>query len=156
VFCRAASSRSLGTGVKLGASVTYVVEVVVRPNVSVESTGVVAATVSTKVVENRLTLVNVTAASVSVTEAVMVLVLQRGQPDSPILAKRQIYIVAGVIVPKKKEEQSATAEDGEGKAALAMTARRQLSRAQVGLIVSEKRGGRANTKALPQRAAKTS
>ncbi len=84
------------------------------------------------------------------------LVLQFGQSDSPMLAKRQVYTVAGVIVLKKKEEQSAAAENGEGKAALAVTARRQLSRAQVGLIVSEKAGGRVNLpKAIPQSAAKT-
>jgi hypothetical protein len=53
----------------------YVVEIDVRLIVSVESTVVVAAAVSIKVVENKLTLVNVTAASVSVTEAVTVLVL---------------------------------------------------------------------------------
>ena len=69
------SSRSLGTGETTGASVMYVVEIVVRLIVSVESTVVVAAAVSIKVVENKLTLVNVTAASVSVTEAVTVLVL---------------------------------------------------------------------------------
>jgi hypothetical protein len=133
----------------------YVVEIVVRLIVSVESTVVVAAAVSIKVVENKLTLVNVTAASVSVAEAVTVLVLQWGQSDSLMFAKRQDYTVAGVIVLKKKEEQSAAAEDGEGKAALAMTARRQLLREQVGLMVCEKTGGRANPKALPQRAAKT-
>jgi len=70
-----------------------------------------------------------------------------------MVAKCQVYTVAGVIVFKKKEEQSAAAEDGEGKTALAITARRQLSRAQVGLIVAT--GGRANPKVLPQRAAKT-
>jgi len=69
------SSRSLGTGETTGASVMYVVEIDVRLIVSVESTVVVAAAVSIKVVENKLTLVNVTAASVSVTEAVTVLVL---------------------------------------------------------------------------------
>ncbi len=52
-----------------------------------------------------------------------------------MFAKRQVYTVAGVIVLSKKDEQSAAAEDGEGEAALAMTARRQLSRAQVGLMV---------------------
>ena len=72
-----------------------------------------------------------------------------------MLAQRQVYTVAGVIVFKKKEEQSTAAEYVDGKAALAMNARRQLSRKQVGLIVSEKTGGRANPKVLPQKAAKT-
>jgi hypothetical protein len=46
-----------------------VVEVVVTPYMSVENTVVVAAAVSTKVVDNKLVLVKVTAASVSVAEA---------------------------------------------------------------------------------------
>jgi hypothetical protein len=56
----------------------------------------------------------------------------------PCSTRCQTYTVAGVTVFKKNEEQSAAAEDGEGAAPLAMTARRQLSRAHVGLIVSEK------------------
>lgn len=45
------------------------VEVVVAPNISVENNVLVAAAVSTEVVENKLVLVKVTAASVAVAEA---------------------------------------------------------------------------------------
>jgi len=47
---------------------------------------------------------------------------------------RKTYTVAGVTVFLKKEEQSCEADAGPGFALLAITALRQLSRAQVGLI----------------------
>jgi hypothetical protein len=46
-------------------------------------------------------------------------------------------IIAGVTVFRKKEEQSFIADAGIGGCMLAITARRQLSRAHVGLKVQE-------------------